>query len=478
MIQRVGLVRNKFILFVGLIIFLTIFLVFISSSQSNESLLQQKIERLELQNENYNRQIEVEKIEQKQRLTAEHDLYEHTKKELNQKLRDLKEIHDKENQDARLRLESIQQQYKILKTEHEDLEVNCEREKKSLATNNDGLKSQNDKVQAQLSKFQVAKENDVQIWKVKYENLQSEKEKLEKLLQTQSTNDEHHELIQLKYKLYQIEQENKHLRHELNMPDKKVQQHQQDAPQVKTVEKNFGEQIPAQDSQNVLQQPMNMNGKSSTTTTTTTPTSVAKQNLKEAGDVKPQSSTSGKTSSLRMKPLPKGVLPIPDLDNKNELQEAPKPHPKEEQKPSIDETLNKPQNIEIDESENRANEEHDNDIDIEEKNQRSNLDDALNPDKNIVNNAAEEFDAHKPGESKKIRNDEMDLEIINRPNGPKDKLNGEIEGDHGKESDDGYPGMEDLHMIEGQQEEADDLGDVGEYDDPKAIKEGGVAERN
>lgn len=69
---------------------------------------------------------------------------------------------------------------------------------------------------------------------------------------------------------------------------------------------NFNVILQAQDNQNVLQQPMNMNGKSSTTTTTTTPTSVAKQNLKEAGDVKPQSSTSGKTSSLRMKPLPKG----------------------------------------------------------------------------------------------------------------------------------------------------------------------------
>lgn len=113
----------------------------------------------------------VEKIEQKQRLTAERDLYEKTKKELNQKLRELKEIHDKENQDAKLRFESLQQQYKILRTEHEDLEVNCEKEKKSLATNNDGLKSQNDKVQAQLSKFQVQKENDVQIWKVSWKCL-------------------------------------------------------------------------------------------------------------------------------------------------------------------------------------------------------------------------------------------------------------------------------------------------------------------
>jgi hypothetical protein len=58
MIQRIGLVRNKFILFIGLIIFLTIFLLFISSSQSNESLLQQKIEKLEIQNEAFNRQIE------------------------------------------------------------------------------------------------------------------------------------------------------------------------------------------------------------------------------------------------------------------------------------------------------------------------------------------------------------------------------------------------------------------------------------
>lgn len=59
-----------------------------------------------------------------------------------------------------------------------------------------------------------------------------------------------------------------------------------------------------------------------------------------------------------------------------------------------------------------------------------------------------------------MRNDEMDLEIINRPGqgAVKDKLNDEIAGDHGKEPD-GYPEMEDLH-IEGQQEEVDDnMGD-------------------
>lgn len=156
--------------------------------------------------------------------------------------------------------------------------------------------------------------------------------------------------------------------------------------------------------------------------------------------------------------------------------EASKNHPNDEMKVSLDETLGKPQNIEIDEMENGAHEViNDNDFNIEDKNPRSNIDDAFD-DKNIVNNAAEEFDAHKPLD-KKQRNDEMDLEIINRPaNGVKDKLNDEIAGDHGKEPD-GYPEMEDLHMIEGQQEENDDLGDVGDYDDPHK-RQGGVAERN
>lgn len=108
------------------------------------------------------------------------------------------------------------------------------------------MKSQNDKVQAQLSKFQVLKENDVQIWKVKYENILHEKEKLEKLLQTQSTNDDHQELIQLKYKTYQLEHENKELRQKLNLPENEMnvqKHHNEDSPSVKVIEKNFGEQI-------------------------------------------------------------------------------------------------------------------------------------------------------------------------------------------------------------------------------------------
>lgn len=107
----------------------------------------------------------------------------------------------------------------------------------------------------------------------------------------------------------------------------------------------------------------------------------------------------------------------------------------------MDDIIEKPQS-DIDETENKAN------------NAAELIDDGFvqeDADK-MINNAAEEVDGHKFGEKKGLRHDEMDLElgIVNRV-GIDQKLDAEIAGDHGA----GYP--EDLHMIEGQQD--DDLGD-------------------
>lgn len=146
-----------------------------------------------------------------------------------------------------------------------------------------------------------------------------------------------------------------------------------------------------------------------------------------------------------------GVLPIPDLKVSSDLKDSNgKGPPKPEPKPMLDDILGKPQN-EIDETENKANNAAEELIDdgiVQEENDK------------MINNAAEEMDGHKQEENKGLRHDEMDLEIINRPgnDGVKDRLRDEIANDHGKEA--GYP--EDLHMIEGQNEENDDLGD-GEF---------------
>lgn len=171
---------------------------------------------------------------------------------------------------------------------------------------------------------------------MKYENLLTEKEKLEELLDSKSQNpstDEHQQLLQLKYKNYQLEQENKDLLKKLR-PD--LVEHRSPHLSPKTIDKNFQEQIPVSadhykipiairnkmvgavgvqtgflnsvgnfqndQNQNVLQQPLfPMNSKS--TTTTTTPTSVIKkEHLVTPVKAQP---TAAKTSA-RAKPLPKG----------------------------------------------------------------------------------------------------------------------------------------------------------------------------
>lgn len=54
---RLSVLRNKFFLLIGIIIFLSIFFIAFNE-KSNETVLQQKIEKLELQNDAFSRQME------------------------------------------------------------------------------------------------------------------------------------------------------------------------------------------------------------------------------------------------------------------------------------------------------------------------------------------------------------------------------------------------------------------------------------
>lgn len=381
---------------------------------------------------------------------------------------------------------------------------------------------------------------------MKYENEKNEKEKLKGLLNSNNENnansvasenvDEHQQLIKLKYKNYQLEQEIKDLKKKLhiNNNENNEEHRQVPAPEInnnnKAIDKSFQEQIPVSDdhykipinirnkskklvlvketssyssiinnikkssnsndkgiinsvenfqiipeqidAKNVLQQPALLNGKS--TTTTTTPTSILNNNDNNNKKLvipnKLTSTTTVSSTTKSSRKLPKFVLPIPDI--KNDESDVAKEPIKEDKKQILDETLNKPQNEDINDIENGAHEINDNDFNIEEKNQRNF--DNIDPDKNMVNNAAEEFDVHKPAEKKSLGNEEMDLEIINRPGNSgnvKDKLKDEIANDHGKEE--AYA-EEDLHL----EQQDEDLGDIGEYDDPNALKNQGIAERN
>lgn len=341
---------------------------------------------------------------------------------------------------------------------------------------------------------------------MKYENEEIEKDKLQKLLNnngvaSENEDDEHKQLLHLKYKNYQLEQDIKDLKQKLHINNNNVNvndEHRQASKESHIIDKSFQEQIPVSDdhykipinivnirnksnmvkevslntggdksiinsvenfqilpqpiveNQNVLQIPV-LNGKS-TTTTTTTPTSIInRENLAEPN--KKGSALTTKSS----KKLPKFVLPIPDLKNDEAVHEPSKENINKDDESKkqleLDDSLNnKQQNEEINENENGAHEINDNnDFNIEEKNPRNHFD-TLDQDRNMINNAAEEFDAHnKPIEKKALGNEEMDLEIIRPQNMIKDKLKDEIKNDHGKED---YQ-EEDLHI----EQQEDDLGD-------------------
>lgn len=162
----------------------------------------------------------------------------------------------------------------------------------------------------------------------------SDKEKFENSLMSQNHTDEHRQLLQLKYKTYQLEQENKLLRNKLNI-DKELPKLAPESQSHQTVDKNFRDQISVsqdhykipisiknkvvevtaiksgthtsvamfqavknnEQNQNVLQQPIPINGNSLTTTTTTPTSVVKKENLVSPAFTK---------SAARVKPLPKG----------------------------------------------------------------------------------------------------------------------------------------------------------------------------
>lgn len=110
--------------------------------------------------------LPAEKSEKNQRLFAERNLYDQTKNELNQKLKEQKEQQDRMNLEASLRFNSLQQSYKILSAKHDDFTEQCSKTKKDQSEENNGLKSQLNKAQAQLIKIQQQKDNDIALWKV------------------------------------------------------------------------------------------------------------------------------------------------------------------------------------------------------------------------------------------------------------------------------------------------------------------------
>lgn len=110
--------------------------------------------------------IREHKLRLEKSLQSERLIYEQTKRELTTQLKEQRDIHDKSSQDLNLRFGSLQQQYKILESQNNDLTEECTKTKKDQSENIDGLDHKVKTLKGQILKITKEKDSGNELWKV------------------------------------------------------------------------------------------------------------------------------------------------------------------------------------------------------------------------------------------------------------------------------------------------------------------------
>lgn len=105
----------------------------------------------------------AEIIEKKMHLEKSLQQEKSSKREMNQRLQEQREIHDKTIQDSNTRFESLKQQYKLLKSQYEDLQESSAKLKEQQSEEINGLQHKVQLLQSQLSKQKREKENEMEM---------------------------------------------------------------------------------------------------------------------------------------------------------------------------------------------------------------------------------------------------------------------------------------------------------------------------
>lgn len=105
----------------------------------------------------------TEMLEKKMHLEKTLQQERSSKKEANQRLQEQKEIHDKSILDSNTRFESLKQQYKLLKSQHEDLQESSAKLKEQQSEEINGLEHKVQLLQSQLTKLKRDKDSEMEM---------------------------------------------------------------------------------------------------------------------------------------------------------------------------------------------------------------------------------------------------------------------------------------------------------------------------
>ncbi|XP_059619902.1 Golgi integral membrane protein 4-like isoform X2 [Phlebotomus argentipes] len=449
--------RSRFFIGIGILLLMVGFVAIFHSSQQQLDELRQMGRRCEQQHEAISSQLqtEVEKnFRLEKSLEGERLSHQQNRVELQQKAREEKEIREKSTKESNSRLASLQQHYKLLQSQHDDLQESCSKSHQKQLEEINGLQRKLEN----LRQGEKQKDKEIEHWKVKYKALEIEKINLEGAFKAKGGSlSDSLKVAHLERVVEQFEA------HCAFRPDT-LEHHVSNSPSSGRVhpdnEKNFNAQltmIPRPNdkginSANVLQEPPSAQVavKSSTATLDRRQSPLSQGNALPIAVIPTVLSSTKKTPDVlhktKSRAVPQGVVPVPESMKEllkeeetqnaemsprspdrysnamvDSVQQAPK---KEDTRPEGEANF---QNV--NEVDNGAHEVDDFNI-VEDKNHRDHLQDVLDDEKLNVNanNAAEEdtnlYDTNKIPLNRQKPNDDIDLEIINRRN-PHLEANGE-----------------------------------------------------
>lgn len=122
--------------------------------------------RCEQQQDSLNEQLRI----QQKTLKTERQEHQQFKHNLEQDAREKSEMKDKAVSEANNKLASLQQHYKLLKSQHDDFTEECTKTKAKQLTEINDLQSKTKSLQNQHEQLIKQKQKDIEFWKVSKEN--------------------------------------------------------------------------------------------------------------------------------------------------------------------------------------------------------------------------------------------------------------------------------------------------------------------
>nr|CAD7454195.1 unnamed protein product [Timema tahoe] len=215
--------KSRFFLYIGAVSLIGLVVYLYHGTQVHLEEVRKTSEKCQQQQESLSAQLQVifeYKLRLEKSLQQEKADHRQTRDDLTARVSEEKQFREKETQESMNKYTSLQQQYKILQSQHEDLSDECTKIRAShlqSIEDNAKLEAQLQAVQSELKQIQSSKEKDLESLKSQYMDLENETNRMSKRytalsIEAQETNSQ---LAHYKKEHFQLKREASKFQHRL-----------------------------------------------------------------------------------------------------------------------------------------------------------------------------------------------------------------------------------------------------------------------